>query len=115
MIPEDDDYDPRIVDDHGAITDEGMALIRRTARILGARGGSRNTPAQQAARKRNAGAPRRDPYGCRYHRDGTVTYWSVYRQVWCRVSAADISDETLSTLTSAERDRIAKHAARHAQ
>ena len=48
------------------------------------------------------------------HRDGTVTYWSVYRQQWERIDADLMSDETLATLTAAERTRVARHAARHA-
>ena len=46
------------------------------------------------------------------HRDGTVTYWSVYRQAWTRIDADRMSDETLATLTAAERARVARHAAR---
>jgi len=48
------------------------------------------------------------------HRDGTVTYWDVYRQTWVRTYADLMSDETLATLTAAERTRVARHAARHA-
>ena len=48
------------------------------------------------------------------HRDGTVTYWDVYRQTWVRTYADLMSDETLATLTAAERTRVARLAARHA-
>lgn len=33
-------------------------------------------------------------YSARYHRNGTVTYWSVYRQQWVRSSR--ISDAELT-------------------
>ena len=41
-----------------------------------------------------------------YHRDGTVTYWSVYEQIWRRLPAAEISDQTLATMSASERRRI---------
>ena len=50
-----------------------------------------------------------------YHRDGTVTFWAVYEQVWARMRADEIDDKALATMTGAERDRLAKHAARHAE
>ena len=50
----------------------------------------------------------------KYHRDGTVTFWDVYSQTWTRKTAAQISDETLATMTEAERARIERHAAKHA-
>ena len=46
------------------------------------------------------------------HRDGTVTYWDVYRQAWVRTYADRMSDEVLASLTAAERTRIARLAAR---
>jgi len=49
-----------------------------------------------------------DPFRTTYHRDGTVTLWSVYRQQWERQHVDDLSDETLATLRPAERDRIAR-------
>jgi hypothetical protein len=40
----------------------------------------------------------------KFHRDGTVTYWSIYRQQWFnRIPATEISDEELSTMTNGER------------
>ena len=98
--------------------DESSACQRcatAAAAILGRRGGRANSPAQQAQRaqpKPGAGRPKRDPYGNRYHRDGTVTYWSVYEQQWRRAEASVISAETLATMTASERDRIARHAER---
>ncbi len=41
-----------------------------------------------------------------YHRDGTVTLWSTYEQVWLRLPAKHVSAETLATLSHAERARI---------
>ncbi len=48
-------------------------------------------------------------YGNTYHRDGTVTYWDVYRQAWTRVAAEKISDESLATMGQPARDRIERH------
>lgn len=42
------------------------------------------------------------------HRDGTVTYWSVMRQVWIR-HACDICDEELATWSAAERYHVLRH------
>ena len=33
-----------------------------------------------------------DAYKTTYHRDGTVTYWSVYLQQWQRVSAYELTN-----------------------
>jgi len=48
------------------------------------------------------------------HRDGTVTYWDVYRQAWARLDADLMSAEVLASMTAAERTRIARLVARHA-
>lgn len=47
------------------------------------------------------------PYATTFHNDGTVTYWDVYRQSWRTLDADQISDETLATLSDADRERIA--------
>ena len=47
-----------------------------------------------------------------YHRDGTVSYWDVYRQTWDRWPAAAIDDDVLATMTDTERKRIARMASR---
>ena len=52
-----------------------------------------------------------DPYRTTFHRDGSVTIWSVYRQQWERLDVSDLSDETLATLPPRERARIARMAA----
>lgn len=55
------------------------------------------------------------PYRTRFHRDGTVTLWSVYHQQWERWDAAAVSEGTLATLPKRERDRIGRMAAQHPQ
>ena len=47
-----------------------------------------------------------DPYHTRFHRDHSVTYWSVYRQVYMRTDATYISDEILASLPLRDRTRI---------
>ena len=42
------------------------------------------------------------------HRDGTVTYLSVYRQVWMRREAT-IPDRELAAMSPSERDRVMRH------
>ncbi len=49
----------------------------------------------------------------KYHRNGEVTFWDVYRQCWQRLHAARISDRLLATMNDKDRDRIARHAERH--
>jgi hypothetical protein len=43
------------------------------------------------------------------HRDGTVTYWSVYRQVWVR--AGSVPDHELAEQGERDRARIQRHLA----
>lgn len=45
------------------------------------------------------------------HRDGTVTYWSVYRQCWVS-RAADVPDRELAAMSSDERERVLRHLVR---
>ena len=55
------------------------------------------------ARKTTAYAPT-------FHRDGSVTYWSVYEQQWRRSrNTRDISDREYSAMGGAERGRIIRH------
>jgi hypothetical protein len=49
----------------------------------------------------------RDPYRATLHRDGTVTYWSVYQQVWVRSDR--LSDRELAARGPEERERIERH------
>lgn len=64
-----------------------------SSRVNGARGG----------RPRSRKAPR-----C--HRDGTVSYWSVYRQSYVTRSAW-ISDEDLAAMNADDRQRVREHLA----
>lgn len=43
-----------------------------------------------------------------YHRDGTVTYWSVYDQVWVR-RAARVPDQELAAMSDDEREKVQRH------
>lgn len=47
-----------------------------------------------------------------YHRDGTVTFWSVYQQVWTRCDASRIDRAELAAMNDSERARIARIAAK---
>ena len=47
-----------------------------------------------------------------YHRDGTVSYWSVQDQQWRRLPAGEIPDEDLASMSDRERARIARIADR---
>jgi hypothetical protein len=58
------------------------------------------------------GANQKNNMKTKYHRDGSVTFWNIFTQTWQRRSASRISDEILSSLSSAERTRIARMAAR---
>ena len=42
-----------------------------------------------------------------YHRDGAVSYWSVYDQQWHRLQAADIPARELAAMDVGQRRRIA--------
>jgi hypothetical protein len=46
------------------------------------------------------------------HRDGTVTYWSVYDQVW-ENHVEFISDRELAAMSSQERERVYWHLKEH--
>lgn len=43
-----------------------------------------------------------------YHRDGTITYWSVYQQQWIS-HAAEIPDQELAAMNATERARVLRH------
>ena len=43
-----------------------------------------------------------------YHRDGTITYWSVHNQVWVK-RAADIPDRELAAMSNQEREKVLRH------
>ena len=45
----------------------------------------------------------------KFHRDGTITYWSVYRQQWIsKVEPAEVPDAELAQMNQRERERITK-------
>ncbi len=48
-----------------------------------------------------------------YHRDGKVTYWSVYNQVWARDWACSVPVRELAAMGAAEGARVIRHAMRH--
>ncbi len=43
-----------------------------------------------------------------FHRDNTVTFWSVYEQRWVRCKASRISDAELASMSDSERRRVAR-------
>ena len=43
-----------------------------------------------------------------YHRDGTVTYWSIYRSKW-QERASTIPDRELASMLPADRERTITH------
>lgn len=47
-----------------------------------------------------------------YHRDGSVSYWSVHRQQWVRQMAADVPERELAAMISEERKLVLELAAR---
>lgn len=47
------------------------------------------------------------------HKDGTVTYWSVCRQVWQRSDVHGISDEDLAAMSADDRKRIMRAREQH--
>jgi hypothetical protein len=49
----------------------------------------------------------RSAYATRFHRDGSVTVWSVYSQQWLRTSHP--SHEVLASLDTSERARVIRH------
>ena len=57
-----------------------------------------------------AGAPRPRSGNTTLHRDGTVSYWSVYDQRWHRSRA--IPDRELAAMDRASRRRVSRHTAK---
>ena len=43
------------------------------------------------------------------HKDGAVSYWSVYDQVWKRQPAATIPDREIAAMPYSDRRRIEKN------
>lgn len=59
---------------------------------------------------KKGGRAAKAPYDPTYHRDGTVTYWSVYRQVWVR--SVLVSGEELAAMDERTRARVIRHLGR---
>lgn len=47
------------------------------------------------------------------HKDGTVTYWSVYAQIWER-RVAHVPDRELAAMETRDRERVQRHLQKHA-
>lgn len=47
-------------------------------------------------------------YKSTYHRDGTVTYWSVYHQQWIR-RADSVPNNELAAMSTEEREKVLRH------
>ena len=46
----------------------------------------------------------------KYHRDGSITYWSIFRQEWVVCSCMELlPDEELASMNEGERVRVIKH------
>lgn len=45
-------------------------------------------------------------YKSTFHRDSTVSFWSVYSQQWERLSKSSIPDRVLASLSREERAKI---------
>ena len=55
-------------------------------------------------------------YSTTFHRDGTVTYWNVYRQQWMKhIPAQAITAAVLATLSDDECEKIIRIAKRVAE
>lgn len=46
------------------------------------------------------------------HKDGTVTYWSVYSQQWVE-HAHDVPDDELAAMSEKERGKVLSHLWKH--
>ena len=47
-----------------------------------------------------------DLFKTTFHRDGSVTFWNVYTQLWETCDSSSISDSILASLPANERERI---------
>ena len=76
----------------------------------------RNTPhtsqeATMAGRSKSRRNPPVSTPDIKLHKDGRVTFWSVYDQQW--VKTADLSDQDLASMRAAERKKVQAHVAKH--
>lgn len=47
-----------------------------------------------------------------YHKDGSVSYWNVFLQQWCRDRVDQIPDRVLASMSDDDRAKVARHAMR---
>lgn len=78
------------------------------AAMLGRAGGKSRSEAKREAARANGAHGGRPSTAPTLHRDGTVTYWSVYQQVWVS-HAASIPDDELAAMGSRRRARVMRH------
>lgn len=84
--------------------------LSKAAAALGRKGGASKSEAKVTAARVNGkkGGRPRDNKSPRCHRDGTVSYWSVYRQSFVS-HASWISDEDLAAMNADDRGRVIAH------
>lgn len=82
--------------------------ISKAAAEMGHRGGQSTSEAKQAAARENGKKGGRPSYAPKMHRDGTVTYWSVYQQVWIE-QAHTIPDDELAAMSAPTRNQVISH------
>ena len=84
--------------------------IKQAAAALGRKGGASKSEAKVTAARGNGkkGGRPRDNKSPRCHRDGTVSYWSVYRQSFVS-RAVWISDDDLAAMNADDRARVVDH------
>lgn len=77
---------------------------------LGRLGGQATSGRKTKAVLENAkkGGRPRTKTATKFHRDGTLTYWSVYEQIW-RERVERIPDQELAAMSGPERDRVRRH------
>jgi len=49
-----------------------------------------------------------EPMKNTYHKNGTITYWSVYNQQWVK-NAASIPDEEFAAMSFKDREKSIRH------
>ncbi len=82
-----------------------MTITETASRVL-------ETHQAHMIRPRKGGGYDAKPWGGMFsptfHRDHTVTFWSVYEQRWVRCKASRISDAELASMSDSERRRVAR-------
>jgi hypothetical protein len=94
--------------------EQTLSALRAAQSAGGKKAHENLTPAERTARGKRAAAARWEKrYQSTYHRDGDVTYWSVYQQRWIRCEPSAISDQEYAAMSPHERERTMSHK-RHA-